>query len=266
MKFLKLGVLFFLAIVFNNSNAAAQTVSSTPSERPISDYRIVPVRVHILQSANTPAANATLTAADIKRIFGKVNTIWHHAGVHMWVESVVVEKAEHTAGHESDKDLATNSLLQLRPEGSHPGGMFNVYYIGAMLPNGIYMRNDAVFVKQSAQLRPVVGGIDEPLPRVTAHELGHGMSLPHRQDTFNLMASGTTGTSLNDLEIDAVRNTVLAFSWALTPEAFLKLADEDIKMSKKDTAISRYRSLSELPGKSAVKDAALKNLAKISGN
>lgn len=43
--------------------------------------------------------------------------------------------------------------------------------------------------------------------RTTAHEICHQLSLPHRQDSTNLMASGTTGWTLNEAEIKAVRNT-----------------------------------------------------------
>lgn len=56
--------------------------------------------------------------------------------------------------------------------------------------------------------RPEVQGLDQDeaeQARTIAHEIGHQLSLPHRQDRTNLMASGTTGWTLNDAEIDAVR-------------------------------------------------------------
>ncbi|MEI7821499.1 MAG: matrixin family metalloprotease, partial [Verrucomicrobiota bacterium] len=52
---------------------------------------------------------------------------------------------------------------------------------------------------------------DEPLPRVTSHEIGHALSLSHRQDRTNLMASGTTGFSLNDTEVKAAREIAAKF-------------------------------------------------------
>ncbi len=53
----------------------------------------------------------------------------------------------------------------------------DVYYIHAFAANGVFLGDRTAFVQETAQLRPVPGGIDEPLPRVTAHELGHALGL-----------------------------------------------------------------------------------------
>src|SRR6266513_184924 len=82
--------------------------------------------------------------------------------------------------------------------------LFHGYYLKQMTVNGIFL-GEAIFVKDTASLREVEGGMDEPLPRVTAHELGHAFGLAHRQDETNLMASGTTGRWLNEEEIRRVR-------------------------------------------------------------
>ena len=130
------------------------------------DFRIVPVRVHLLRDSETQSAITRLTEKDVARIFSKANGIWHAAGVHLWVESIVAEKPASTAGYERSATLPAEALLALRPEDTRKSLMFHVYYIGEMSPNGIFMRRDGIFVKESARLRPVAGGIDEPLPRL----------------------------------------------------------------------------------------------------
>ena len=211
------------------------------------EYRVVPVRVHLLRDTVTPAAGTTLTEADIARIFKKANGIWHAAGVHLRVESIVSEKPASLGDNEHKAEMPTDGLLALRPEATRPPNMFHVYYIGAMEPNGACIRRQWIFVKETASLRKVPGGIDEPLPRVTAHELGHGMGLPHRQDTTNLMASGTTGTSVNEAEIAIVRQRLSQYKWVETPENCLKTADEMVAAGKRGEALTRYQALLDLP-------------------
>ena len=231
----------------------------TPKVWKAEEFRIVPVRVHLIRAPDT-AAGTTLKTEDIERVFRKANGIWHAAGVHLWVESIVSEKRATLEGHTQDLTLPLEALLPLRPLVTDGATCFHIYYIHAMAPNGIYMRRDGIFVKETAKLRDVPGGIDEPLPRVSAHELGHGMGLPHRQDTTNLMASGTTGTSLNSAEIEIVRNTLATFSWVQTSEEFLKNADKLAKDKNTILARSYYRALLELPNASPLKDKAKASL------
>ena len=223
------------------------------------DYQIVPVRVHLLRAPDGHSAGTKLKPEDVERIFRKANGIWHKAGVHLWVETVRDEQADIDAMQKSEKSANPEILLPIRPKASLAPGMFHVYYIGDMPPNGIYIRRDGIFVKENAMLRKVEGGIDEPLPRVTAHELGHGMSLPHRQDNTNLLASGTTGTSLNDAEIEKVRQTISTFTWVKSVSEFLK-ETEKLKEGKPDVAVSRWKTAIDIPGKSTLKDAATASL------
>ncbi len=75
--------------------------------------------------------------------------------------------------------------------------------------------NEAEF-RYSARMNPSIPPAvprrgSGPLPRVTSHEIGHALSLNHRQDRTNLMASGTTGFSLNEAEIKAAREMAAKF-------------------------------------------------------
>src|SRR5690349_1303615 len=120
------------------TDAAAASKPAVP--RPFEEFRIVPVRVHLLRDSETKAAVTSLTEKDIRRIFAKATGIWHAAGIHLWVESIVSEKPASTAGYEHAESIPAQGLLALRPTESRKPGMFHVYYIGEMPPNGIFMR------------------------------------------------------------------------------------------------------------------------------
>jgi len=232
--------------------------------RRVEEFRFVPVRVHLFRS-EVMTIGTTLTRTDIERIFRKANEIWHAAGIHLWVESIVEDKPEGAAAHESDTTFPLNALESLRPAESLAQGMFHVYYLRSMPVNGIYKGRDAIFVQQVARLREVPGGIDEPLPRVSSHELGHAMGLPHRQAMTNLMASGTTGTGLNEDEIMTARTTAEKFSWTDSTDGFLKKADVLAEAGKKEEATSRYKAIADLPGNSPLKDRAKAHITRVLG-
>lgn len=206
------------------------------------DYRIVPVRVHLLRCKEEDALHCRLEEKDVRRVFEKINRIWNRAGLAPLVESIVSEDAVRPEGF----DAATSPLetyKAARPKDSRAAGMIHVYYVHLLPTNGVYLgSSDAIFVKDTAALRPVKGGVDEPLPRVTSHEIGHAMGLPHRQDTINLMASGTTGWSINDPEIETVRGWALRQKWILTPQAAFEAKHYDL--------------LSRIPGDSDLKEKA----------
>lgn len=169
----------------------------------------IPVRIHLMQSAGITAMHTTLTEADVRRIFGKVNRIWSQAGIRFEIESIVhTEAVALTPENESKQEFAR--VKSMIPKASLSPAAIDVCYVKEVTPNGFYY-GEPIVVKDTAKLRPVEGGLDEPLPRVTSHEIGHALSLSHRQDTTNLMASGTTGFSLNDAEIQAARVKAKAF-------------------------------------------------------
>ena len=187
---------------------------------PVSEVIVIPLRVHILSADDLPEVDCKLTDDDITRILGKVNKVWAPAAIHFGLESIVREEAEGQARFRLIRDLEGAAPLGafrvLRPERSRKFGGLHVYYVHKMPVNGVYMDEDFAIVQETARLREVEGGIDEPVPRVTAHELGHALGLPHRQDTTNLLASGTTGTALNAREIARAREAAAKVAGAST--------------------------------------------------
>jgi CubicO group peptidase (beta-lactamase class C family) len=187
----------------------------------VEDFLVVPVRVHVLRSKEDDALNARLVEKDVLRIFGKANRIWNRAGVALRIESIVDEAAVKPEGFDG-ATAGLDDFKRCRPEGSRADGMVHVYYVHRLPTNGVYQGRDSILVKDTAALREVKGGVDEPVPRVTSHEIGHAFTLPHRQDTINLMASGTTGWSLNDAEIERARGWASKQPWILTAKAALE--------------------------------------------
>ena len=96
-------------------------------------------------------------------------------GICFWPESLVREEAAHQEiGSLLGKPNDLTMMLKLRPETTRATNLFHLYYIKDFSANGVYL-GAAMFVKDTATLRAVPGGIDEPLPRVSSHELGHAL-------------------------------------------------------------------------------------------
>jgi hypothetical protein len=212
------------------------------------DFLVIPVRVHLLQSKEADALHCRLKESDVRRVFGKANRIWNKAGLALSLESIVSEDALCPEGFD---DSRLEDFKGTRPLPGMARNMIHVYYVHTLPTNGVFMGRDAIFVKDTAALRPVKGGVDEPLPRVTSHEIGHALGLAHRQSTINLMASGTTGWSINDEEIGTVRSWATTQDWVLTPAAAFDKGHFEI--------------LAALPGESPLKEKAAEKLRSATG-
>jgi hypothetical protein len=212
----------------------SEPVRTTPEEltkpRSRNDFLILPLRIYRLRSPSFSAADCQLSDRDFARILPKVNRVWAVAGIYFGLESIQEEPADVAAFARVHRTLrllqpsreiaadavehastdwqasrASGLFKALIPRDTRDFNGFRVYYIQDFDVNGIYYGQREAIVKATARLRPVPGGIDEPIPRVTSHELGHGLGLPHRQDHVNLMASGTTGTSFIASEVEIAR-------------------------------------------------------------
>jgi len=222
------------------------------------DYLLVPVRVHLLSAKDSPAIQTTLTEKDITRIFGKMNGVWSQAGLHLYLESLIREEANIQETSAESSRRTDRELLALRPAQSKATNAFNIYYLKRMSVNGFF--SGAIFVKDTASLRKVEGGIDEPLPRVSSHELGHAFGLPHRQDTTNLMASGTTGTWLNEEEINRARAAARSFGWIESASNLMAQANALFSGNKMQEAATLYSRLATIPLKVDQVDLAKKRI------
>ncbi len=173
---------------------------------------LVPLRVHLLSSETSDWARCRLSPGQASAMVTGANQIWASSGIRFEVERTLQEPAREAGPRPPSK----RGLLELIPRSSFLDSAFNIYVLHEMEGNGIILphgRLPVVFIKDSARLRTVPEGVSNPLARVLAHELGHALGLSHRQNVYNLMASGTTGASLNQQETDTARINASTVLW-----------------------------------------------------
>jgi Matrixin len=165
---------------------------------------IIPTRIHLVHADHDASFTTTLTTDDIQRIMKKVNSIWAPANIRFAIESIDKTEALNQKYEGTDADYGR--VWAAMPKERILKNGINIFYVKDLTPNGFYSKG-LIFVKDTAQLAEVPGGLDEPIPRVSAHEIGHALGLQHRQEVTNLMASGKNGFSLNEAEIASARAT-----------------------------------------------------------
>mgnify|MGYP003334907053 CR=1 FL=1 len=117
------------------------------AERPVEEFRIVPVRVHLFRAESAPAIGVTLKPSDIDRIFRKANNIWHAAGIHLWVESIVEEEPARIDDPHISSLRSVDELLPLvRREHFSAETFFCLLLLPIfLLGAGIYLLTKALF-------------------------------------------------------------------------------------------------------------------------
>ncbi len=168
---------------------------------------ILRVRVHLVRSIANPRLQTTLKGTEIHDIFDEVNTIWSQAGIRFELEKIDSVQALNVAPKKwymKDRDWVKAAI----PTNQFCPTTIDVCFVKDMGPNGFFY-GEPVVVCEKPEFHKVSGGSDNPVARVTAHELGHVLFLQHRQDRTNLMASGKNGVSLNQQEIKDARKRAL---------------------------------------------------------
>jgi hypothetical protein len=216
------------------------------------DFLVIPLKVHVLAAADLPEVDCRLTDADVIRIVGKVNRIWHQAGLHWGLKAVVREPAARRNKFRLARDLGgepgLHAYRELIPDGGRAGSGAHVYFVHDLPVNGVWFDAGFAVVRETARLREVEGGIDEPIPRVTAHELGHMLGLSHRQAETNLLASGTTGTLLIREECETARVAAAQVEGVRTVSALREAAHRAEDEGVPERALKFWTWLAEIPG------------------
>ena len=258
-----LPVLFLGLIVGSTAALGDEPATDVRIPPPFETFLVIPLRVHVLSAPDLPEIDCKLRDEDVTRIVGKINGVWKMAGLHWGLDAIVREPAARQEKFKLARALGRGANLGiyrlLAPDESRDFDGLHVYYIHEFAVNGVWL-GAAAFVQETAELREVRGGIDEPIPRVTAHELGHALGLSHRQDRTNLLASGTTGTLINTREVESVRKTAKALAGVKTVAELKAEAALAEKSGDPPRARIFWTWLAEIPGADGEPKAALERL------
>jgi hypothetical protein len=203
---------------------------------------ILPLRAHVPTSRELELADCKLRDADVTRIVAKLNTIWSKAGIYFGLESIVREPAVQTERfrqvvERKNRKLGVVDYLTLLPRPSRGFDGFQVFFFHELPMNGTSLVDDIVIVTEQAELNPVKGGIDEPIPRVLGFTIGTVLGLePRRMPETSLLAVGTTGIDLDAGDVDQARRVASTVAGVMTVDDVQKAAAAAQAAGKSDRA------------------------------
>jgi hypothetical protein len=177
------------------------------SAEPPSDLIVIPVRVHLMQSMSNTRLQSTFSEHDVRAFWPEVNAIWQPARIRF--EILTIRPLEALSPppkrlFQRDRNWVKSAIPM---EKLHADAL-DVCLVHEMGPNGFFY-DEPVVVSETPDVFRVRHGARQPVARVTAHELGHVLTLQHRKPNSALLASGSTGVDLNDSEIQQARAAAL---------------------------------------------------------
>jgi hypothetical protein len=185
-------------------------------------FLIIPLRAHVLTAPDLELADCKLKDAEVTRIVGKLNTIWNKAGIHFGLESIIREPAAQRDRFRVLAELKAGEMEMtdfqlLIPKQSRLFDGLHAVFFHELPFNGGYVGDDCAIVQEGAQLKPVVGGSDEAMPRVLGFALGRALGLnPRREPETSLMALGTTGVALEADDAERARRVAKTIKGVMT--------------------------------------------------